>query len=131
MRRSRGTVDPRFALLRGVREFFSVTVADLYRWPDIRIADPELHPERMPGRDGLLPDRADGKFVERVRAVFDPYELRVESSVVYPPLGRITLISIVPGAEPYVQGTLDQSTWQRVETFLRQHHEEHRHVATQ
>lgn len=131
MRRSRGMVDPRMALLRLVREFFAVTVADLYRWPDIKIADAELHPERMANRDGLLPERADGKFVERVRAIFEPYELRVESSVVSPPLGNVTLISSVPGAAPYVQGTLDQSTWQQVETYLRQHHEEPRNVRSQ
>ena len=105
------------ALLRHAQAFFLSDMVGFYDWGDVRVQEPEL----MPAKDRR--DAGVGKFRERERLVFGPWDVLICSSHDVPPLGEVTLR--LEGAL-LVTGPLDPATWSNIGNCIRSYASHHR-----
>jgi len=113
----------RYALSRHLPVFFETELRGVYRFDEITV----LPPEDAPRPEGMSPLRRPpyGKYRELVSARFGSYDLEVYSPNERPPLGEVVLK--YPDGE--ISGPLDQVTWQRLGTFIRNREPRKTHAA--
>lgn len=101
------------ALLRHGQEFFLRYLVGVYGWDDVLVDAPEL----MPAAERR--DAGVGKFRERERLVFGPWEILICSSHEKPPLGEVSLRQTEWSGDILVVGPLDPVTWSRIGAHIR------------
>lgn len=113
------------ALLRHAQDFFLSDLVGLYSWDVVKIAAPDMRDpippnvdyrerrKQMDARSGL------GRYIERVRICFKPWELLIYSSAERPPLGEVALRLFEDGSV-LVDGPLDASTWKLIALRIRE-----------
>jgi hypothetical protein len=101
------------ALLRHGQEFFLRHMVGVYDWGDVLVDAPDL----MPAAERR--DAGVGKFRERERLVFGPWEILISSSHDKPPLGEVSLRQTEWSTGVLVVGPLDPETWSRIATHIR------------
>lgn len=115
------------ALLRHAQDFFRTELVGLYSFDkDVRIDAPERRDaipsavdrrtrrEMMESREGL------GKWLEKERLQFGPWEILIYSAQEKPPVGEVALRR---EGETMVAGPLDPSTWAKIGEWIRQSHQ--------
>lgn len=119
------------ALLRHAQDFFRSDMVGLYTWDrDVRIDPPELRPVLAPNlpfrerRKQMEAREGGGKYLEKERLRFGPWEILIYSSQERGPVGEVTLRR-TGGLEvrDLVTGSLDPSTWAKIGEHIRQSHQ--------
>lgn len=114
----------RFGLSRHVQVFFETELCGLYRFDQIEIMMPEDAPR--PEGWSVLRRPPFGRHREVITVRFGLYELSVLSPNEAPPLGEVVLE--LPGDEK-VSGPLDEATWKRIGTTIRDRERDIHHAA--
>lgn len=112
------------ALLRHAQDFFRSDLVGLYSWDIVKIGERELRPAIAPNasyRDRKREMEAregKGKYFERERLTFDPWEILIYSAQERPPLGEVSLRRALDGSV-LVTGPLDPATWSQIGKWIR------------
>jgi hypothetical protein len=115
-------------LLRIAEAFFRDHLLGLYRWDRVGIEAPERRPEIPPGlnprdrRVEMERREGKGKFLEKERISFGPWEILIYSAQEKGPLGEVTLRNHET-AQEMLTGPLDASTWDRIGEHIRLSHQ--------
>ena len=115
-------------LLRIAAAFFRDHMLGLYRWDRVKIDPPELRPAIPPGlsyrdrRSEMERREGKGKYLERERLAFGPWEILIYSAQERGPIGEVTLRNY-DTAQEMVTGPLDPSTWGRIGEHIRLSHQ--------
>jgi hypothetical protein len=119
-----------FALLRHAQDFFNSDLVGLYRWDRITIDPPERRAALVPNlppterRKQMEAREGGGKYVERERLRFGPWEILLYSTQERGPLGEVTLRNTGGvGIEDLVTGPLDPATWKKIGEHIRTAHQ--------
>lgn len=102
------------ALIRHAQEFFLSQLVGVYDWGDVAIDAPELCPPAERRERGI------GKFQEKERLTFGPWEILIYSSHERPPIGEVSLRRrgwLDP--KPVISGPLDPATWGEIGRYIR------------
>lgn len=118
------------ALLRIAQDFFLSDLVGFYRWPEVKLGEPELRPS-VPStlsyrdrRAAMEAREGRGKYLEQERLIFGPWEILIYSSVERGPLGEVILRDALDIRSPeLVSGPLDPATWSRIGQFIRSQHQ--------
>jgi hypothetical protein len=121
----------KIALLRHAQEFFRSDLLGVYSWDkDVKIDPPELREALPPNLSA--PDRrrrmeareGGGKYLEKERLRFGPWEILIYSAQERGPIGEVTLRR-TDGFEvrDLVAGPLDPSTWAKIGEYIRLSHQ--------
>lgn len=112
------TISARGRLMGQARTFFESELRGLFNWDAVghQQAEPSepLPPSRGHPRGCRNPL---GKYSEIVAVTFGDFELELQSPEEAPPLGLVTLTHRNAVAH---EGPLDQSTWARMGSFIRE-----------
>lgn len=119
------------ALLRHAQDFFRSDLVGLYSWDrDVRIDPPELRPvlapnlSRVDRRRQMEAREGGGKYLEKERLRFGPWEILIYSAQERGPLGELVLRRA--GAveiRDLVAGPLDRATWVKIGEHIRKSHQ--------
>lgn len=119
------------ALLRHAQDFFRSDLVGLYHWDkDVQIDPPEKRPEippalsRVDRRKAQEAREGGGRFLEKERLRFGPWEILLYSAQERGPLGEVTLRQ-TGGVEimDLVTGPIDPATWAKIGEHIRKSHQ--------
>lgn len=115
------------ALLRMAQDFFRTELVGVYSFDkDVRIEAQERRepiPANLPFRERrrVMEEREGrGKWIEKERLLFGPWQILIYSAAEKGPLGEVSLrASGAVDGEPLVVGPLDPATWAKIGEVIR------------
>lgn len=105
-------IRPSRMLLRHAQEFFLTHMIGVYDWGEVQVDPPDLCPPAERRERGI------GKYQEKERLTFGPWEILIYSSHERPPLGEISLREGNFGGV-ILSGPLDPATWAKIGQHIR------------
>lgn len=128
-----GMIRTQAYLLRLVQDFFREYLLDLgrvepliYRWDRVHISAPERRDDIPSAADAAVRRRMAeerhgmGRYIEKERITFGPWEILIYSAAEKGPLGEVSLRN---DGEVLVSGPIDASTWAKISERIHSTHQ--------